>query len=317
MNATGSDKFKYYDKWIDQYINNIEAGIKGGRWIISEIKKHTIYFFISIHYSVNPYYDDYDYLYKYYEKIIDMSSSEESLSDTISVLIKTTQLRNDYDKIYEYTKKRVHYIIDNKMNDNMVFYWFNNGNGFNIDQIVSACLHNIVAFSQFIIISNDILGDSFTNYKSIYKRAPYHTIREIYRLNTPSSKIYSQRDGVQVCHHLKNIMKRSDSDYIKIKEIGHYGDYTISGDSELVKSDVDGETLVEKGNMGNIPVFDKPKYCPFGLGYRRCAGENLSYYITNKLMGLFTKYNLKIDDRRSEKIKIGLFNNIIDNKLLI
>ena len=94
------------------------------------IKKHTIYFFISIHCSINPYSQKYDFLYNYYEKIINMSSSEESLSDIIDVLKKSCDIRNGYDRIERFTKERVEQILDNKINDNMVYYWYNNGNGF-------------------------------------------------------------------------------------------------------------------------------------------------------------------------------------------
>lgn len=52
----------------------------------------------------------------------------------------------------------------------------------------------------------------------------------------------------------------------------------------FVVSPVDSETLLDICNPKMIPVFPVPLYAPFGLGYRRCPGEELNYYITIKLM---------------------------------
>lgn len=52
-------------------------------------------------------------------------------------------------------------------------------------------------------------------------------------------------------------------------------------------SSVDGETLVDKSNEKMFPVYPLPKYAPFGLGYRRCAGEVLNYFFTIKMLDKF------------------------------
>jgi hypothetical protein len=52
----------------------------------------------------------------------------------------------------------------------------------------------------------------------------------------------------------------------------------------FVTSATDHETVLDKDNPKLIPVWKTPKYMPFGLGYRRCAGEVLNYFITMKLM---------------------------------
>ena len=52
----------------------------------------------------------------------------------------------------------------------------------------------------------------------------------------------------------------------------------------LKPSDLDGQTIIPSSHKKFIPVFDKPKYCPFGLGYRRCPAEIFNYFFTGKLM---------------------------------
>jgi hypothetical protein len=49
-------------------------------------------------------------------------------------------------------------------------------------------------------------------------------------------------------------------------------------------SDIDGETVIPAGHENLIPVFPSPKYCPFGLGYRRCPGEMLNYMFMEKVL---------------------------------
>lgn len=54
--------------------------------------------------------------------------------------------------------------------------------------------------------------------------------------------------------------------------------------ANFVKSPVDGETVLTNTNLKMQPVFSRPNYSPFGLGYRRCPGEIFAYFITQKLI---------------------------------
>jgi hypothetical protein len=49
----------------------------------------------------------------------------------------------------------------------------------------------------------------------------------------------------------------------------------------------DDGTVLEKDNPKLFPVFDTPRYFPFGPSYRRCAGETLNYFLTEKLIKRF------------------------------
>ena len=58
-------------------------------------------------------------------------------------------------------------------------------------------------------------------------------------------------------------------------------------------SDVDHETVLQRCNPKLFPVYASPpdgpgpKYCPFGLGFRRCPGEAFNYWVIIKWMETF------------------------------
>ena len=61
---------------------------------------------------------------------------------------------------------------------------------------------------------------------------------------------------------------------------------TLSKD-DFATSSVDFETMIPTGHEKIIQVYDQPKYAPFGIGYRRCAGEVLNYMFMDELLSGF------------------------------
>jgi len=67
----------------------------------------------------------------------------------------------------------------------------------------------------------------------------------------------------------------------------------------------DGETLLPKSHKEYIPVYEKgvrtsfpingPKYCPFGLGYRRCPGELLNMWVLRGIFEEIKDYTFTMD----------------------
>lgn len=57
-----------------------------------------------------------------------------------------------------------------------------------------------------------------------------------------------------------------------------------SSKGKFIQSEIDNETVVPTSHQKFIPIFQNPKYCPFGLGYRRCPAEIFNYFLTGKLM---------------------------------
>lgn len=58
---------------------------------------------------------------------------------------------------------------------------------------------------------------------------------------------------------------------------------------EMGISTVDSETLSHKDEANMFPVFDKPHYAAFGLGWRACAGQNLVTIYGVRFMEKFYK----------------------------
>lgn len=84
-----------------------------------------------------------------------------------------------------------------------------------------------------------------------------------------------------------------------------------------VTSPLDRETVVD--NTTNpprpiVPIFAKPIYTPFGLGYRRCAGEMFSYLVTEKI---FDKFSTVEYEERTDivypLVSIAPFKRVQDN----
>ncbi|KAL7561335.1 hypothetical protein ACA910_018530 [Epithemia clementina (nom. ined.)] len=64
----------------------------------------------------------------------------------------------------------------------------------------------------------------------------------------------------------------------------HGGKHEILTPEDFQVSAIDGETMIPAGHEKLIPIFDTPKYCPFGLGYRRCPAEGLNYMFVGKVL---------------------------------
>jgi hypothetical protein len=78
-------------------------------------------------------------------------------------------------------------------------------------------------------------------------------------------------------------------------------------DALFEQSSIDGETIVPKNHSEFFPVFaagnraaefpmvNGPKYCPFGLGYRRCPAEIFNMMILQKLLAKLGNLDFKSD----------------------
>ncbi len=80
-------------------------------------------------------------------------------------------------------------------------------------------------------------------------------------------------------------------------------------------SPIDNETIVDKSEPNMFPVFQRPTYMPFGLGYRRCAGENFVHLVNFKIFERFG--NLEYEIRQPQEdyplIGIGFVTRVRDN----
>jgi len=63
-----------------------------------------------------------------------------------------------------------------------------------------------------------------------------------------------------------------------------------SGSGTITQSDLDNSTVVPSSHQNLIPIFENAKYCPFGLGYRRCPSEIKNYFIFSKVLDKFAHF---------------------------
>lgn len=57
--------------------------------------------------------------------------------------------------------------------------------------------------------------------------------------------------------------------------------------SNFTMSPIDDETVIPAGHEKLIPVYDTAKYCPFGLGHRRCPAEMFHMTFMNEILDSF------------------------------
>ena len=83
-------------------------------------------------------------------------------------------------------------------------------------------------------------------------------------------------------------------------------------DEEFIASSVDGETIVPASHADYFPVFptgrkpflglgeiNGPKYCPFGLGYRRCPAEIFNLFYLQTILDGLAGLDFTIEGNRS------------------
>ena len=124
----------------------------------------------------------------------------------------------------------------------------------------------------------------------------YNIIKEIFRIEVVNNFTISDDvvNNKQTIHLHQPIMKNADETYNYLKYKSMYENHTFNKTNiELIVSDIDNETIIENVNPNNTPVYEKPKYCPFGFGYRRCAGENFVYYFIKNVMDTICEYKVE------------------------
>jgi len=81
---------------------------------------------------------------------------------------------------------------------------------------------------------------------------------------------------------------------------------------DLPTSGLDQETVVDISRPV-VPIFPKPIYSPFGLGYRRCAGEIFVYLVTEKILDYFGQAGYKESVGPYPSVYIAAFKPVPDN----
>jgi hypothetical protein len=165
----------------------------------------------------------------------------------------------------------------------------------------------------------------YPNFLTEYAAAPtsndkLNVIRECYRLLVPNSLSFSlvkpvvpdPDNNVIKSRHLHQAIMVSNQpvappqqldSYFSYNPLQYNADFNTNLDNLIgmtvvtdvlaasVTSELDQETVIDNTEAPPrpiVPIFPKPIYAPFGLGYRRCAGEMITYLITEKLFDKFS-----------------------------
>jgi hypothetical protein len=315
MNALTTDKLNIYNIHIDNFLNNLKDDIDQQKPIVSSYRDHIITLWIDLHlYNVNI--QDREIIRDFFLRVVNIISIDESeiennQNQNYGYLLKFIYTRQSYFKAYKIFKKNIGNIksqidkSDDRASNTISYQWMSQSEYLTTEQVITAGLHNVAAFSQFINIFYSILENATKKSEPYYlnkynlaksRSEKYNIIKEIFRLEVPNNftiswDIHNQK---QVTHLHQEIMQHTDATYNNFKP-DMYKKHSFLEDIklEVPSSSIDKETIVENKNPNNIPVFDKPKYCPFGFGYRRCAGENFVYFYMEKLLDFMSTYKVK------------------------
>lgn len=163
----------------------------------------------------------------------------------------------------------------------------------------------------------------YKNFLAEYAAAPtsedkLNVVRESYRILVPNSASFSLVKPVDPdvnvikSRHLHQQIMISNLPGTQAQQLGAYFTYNPTQYDANFRTNLDNlvglpvvtdvlaasttspldqETVVDTSTFPTrpiVPIFPKPTYAPFGLGYRRCAGEMLTYLITQEIFELFS-----------------------------
>lgn len=347
VSSLSSDKLQFYDRKVKDFVNVAYADVVINRLpFVSSFKKNVILFFLDVHIGKHEYPE---YVTEYFEGFTNLIGvGNPNDEQVVNLLLKGN---HNFQKVFDYFEEKLTTIIDNK-DKTCIAYWFAQS-GFPRRTLVAECIHNVVAFSQFANTFYSIIYTSinpsnplsenlpdYPNFLELFKNADsenekLNIVREAFRLTVPngvSFSTYGDDTSVQTRHnHLEIMVQNNPGINAGQKQYSYFtykpnmynefvGNFDDIYDVEVVPdfldavktSKLDQETIVD-ADSNLVPIFGRPIYTPFGLGYRRCAGEIFSYLIVQRLMEKFSLCDYEIRDGDHDIVYVAPSKGVPDN----
>lgn len=310
MSAFTQDVLHQYDEKIQTFVNNFRSTITTyAQPVLSGFQESMLrQLFLPCHIG----YDEYpDYVITYFKDFLNIiGNGDPSRPGRNEEMLFGNQ---NVDKVKAYFHQRLQIILETGDESSFTYWW--SKFGLDAEGNVMEAIHNIIAFSQFINTIYNMIKAFYGpgigpanlikyNFFDKFKNAPTQAdkldvLREIFRLTAPNSIAFSNVDDgtstVIKSRFVNQAVMITNSggvpqyiQYDTTKYAAFHTDFTsgstcpapsVSAVPKFDISTVDSETVLDKCNPKVQPVFASPIYCPFGLGYRRCAGEEWVMYV--------------------------------------
>lgn len=351
MNALSLDKMQFYLPKIEAFANSAFTRVVANRLpLVSSFQQEVVLFFLRIHIGEQEFPS---FVTKYFSRFIEfVGLGNSNTARGRELLIYGNQTAAS---VFEYFKSKSTAVIAAEDKSSIAYWWNLSGLSAEallfeaVHNMVAFSQFTNVIYSTIYasLRPTNPLNAALPPYPNFFVKyaeatsgvARLNVVRELYRLLVPNSGSFSRVNSedplsLTSTHFHQSIMVQNSPGTSQAQQLGsyftydtsRYGDFSASFDNiigmpvdndyltTLPTSPLDQETVVQASSP-LIPIFPKPTYTPFGLGYRRCAGEILVYLVTERLLEQFGRVQFEIREPGSSypTIFIAPFKGVPDN----
>lgn len=350
MDAFSVDKLQFYLGKINSFVMTSYTEVVANRLpLVSSFQKNVVLFFINMHIGTHEYPQ---YVIDYFSNFIKFIGIGDPNNHERNTLLMEGY--HNSGRVFEYFKQKATEVIAADDRSSIAYWWNLDGLSLEallfecVHNIVAFSQFTNVLFSIIytgINPTNPIspLLPAYKDFLDLYGSAATSTdklnvVREAFRQLMPNTNSFSKvnpQDGIDIqsrhIHQQIAISNMPGADATQkagayfTYNPGLYAGFSANFDSlesltpntdfetNLPTSPLDQETVID-GSRPFIPIFPRPIYTPFGLGYRRCAGEIFVYLVTEMLMEQFRQSKYFISTAATyPTIYLGPFKGVQDN----